>query len=243
MKILTILIALVLIGCNNPDQPDIRFDIATKVFFDDRLPDDFQGLNVPTDERSTVMHVMSSMLYPDTLYQLSTNDYDEALNWVNQQWSALPITPTFVSINENDLYFEFIGTTSNGTIDIPIYSRVFKGSALIRVGVNINQDQGYYGTIYLPIDSSTIKMVIEYLWHFTKYNNTGNAVIDSFGKDNKHTLVIASLSSFQIDHCVNVVVRNIDFYVDSAGAIFQTTSIIDQFKAKRDSNNNISLCN
>jgi hypothetical protein len=109
-------------------------------------------------------------------------------------------------------YFEFDRLRA-GTPQGYLRQRIYKCAWLSRSTVNLQASSGDAGILNMrPLDAAALKLVSEYLWQFTTYNNFGNVVLSSTGAPGNssltHSLIIATMTrAGSIGSCdtINVV--------------------------------------
>ena len=131
-------------------------------------------------------------------YELCTDDWNEALSWSETAARNSAQYADLVETGEDARYFQF-GRARAGDPPILFQARVFKCSYLDRDGVDLQAGGGPAGQLNRqPADAAGLRELSEYLWQFTRYNNSGNVVLDSAGASTDsglaHTIVIARLS-------------------------------------------------
>jgi hypothetical protein len=134
----------------------------------------------------------------ETLYELCTNDWSEALAWSESSAQRSGQYEDLVATNDDPRYFEF-GRTRVGDPHSYQRSRVFKCDYLDRSDANLRLSAGPAGRLNLrPLSAAELKNLTEYLWQFTAYNNFGHVVLKSAGETTasgfSHTLHIGSLA-------------------------------------------------
>lgn len=142
--------------------------------------------------------VDSSVVAPEPLHELCTNDWNEALTWSERSAQATPEYADLVDTSDEARYFEF-GRVRYGAPTLYLRTRVFKCSYLDRSSANLRSSEGAAGRFNLrPLTPAALQTLAEYLWQFTAFNNAGHAVLKSTGGTSSsgalnHTLYIGTL--------------------------------------------------
>jgi hypothetical protein len=149
------------------------------------------------------MHVKNSnvdanVAAPQPLYELCTDDWNQALAWSDLSAQNEPQHSDLVETNDDPRYFEF-GRVRQGDPTFYVRARVFKCAYLDRSDANLRETAGPAGQLnQRPLTAAELRELSEYLWEFTKYNNSGYAVLKSSGSASAseltHTLHLASLA-------------------------------------------------
>jgi hypothetical protein len=131
------------------------------------------------------------------LYEVCTNDWNEALGWSEMAAQNAPDYADLTETNEDARYFEF-GRVRQGDPDFFVRARVFKCAYLDRSVVDLRSLEGPAGRLnQRPFTAADLRLLSEYLWQFTAYNNFGHAVLKSASGSTSsglsHTLYIANL--------------------------------------------------
>jgi hypothetical protein len=134
---------------------------------------------------------------PQALYELCTNDWNEALAWSEEAARRSSPYADLVETNEDARYFEF-GRARLGDPQFYLRERVFKCAYLDRSAANLRAPSGPAGRLnQRPVTAADLQTLSEYLWWFTSYNNFGHVVLKSSGAATNdglsHTLHLASL--------------------------------------------------
>lgn len=125
---------------------------------------------------------------PQPLYELCTDDWNQALGWSELGAENSPQYSDLVETNDDPRFFEF-GRVRQGDPPFYIRARVFKCAYLDRAAANLRVSAGPAGTLNRrPLTATELRDLSEYLWQFTKYNNVGSAVLDSAGASSSTTL-------------------------------------------------------
>lgn len=190
-----------------PPRPVTQTDlqIAQSVFGSGpRTPPGFYSDPPPSGhDYVSTMHlknadVDAAAVAPQPLYELCTDDWNQALEWSETGAQNAPQYADLVETNDDPRYFEF-GRVREGDPTFYVRERVFKCAYLDRAAANLRAAAGPAGQMNRrPLDGAELRTLSEYLWQFTKYNNVGYAVLDSSGSSSAsaltHTLHIGMLT-------------------------------------------------
>jgi hypothetical protein len=212
--------------------------IAAAVYTDKRMPEDFYRNNLPNDDVFyTTVNLKNTDLVPISnrlgmaSYELSTDDFSQAMEWSETAAGFRPTYKQLVETSQTELYFQFTRVDLDNPQFVDLF-RVFKLSALDRSGIDLVNPNGYLGTITIPdVSSQQVKYIIEYLWTFTFSNNYGTAVllskITEYESEFVHTLVEARLQDLMSQSCNTIDIVEITYTVDKAtGAIHKHELLI-----------------
>ena len=135
---------------------------------------------------------------PQPLYELCTDDWNQALAWSELGAQNAPQYSDLVETNDDPRYFEF-GRVRQGDPTFYVRARVFKCTYLDRAAANLRASAGPAGTLNRrPLTAVELRDLSEYLWQFTTYNNVGYAVLESGGSSTatalSHTLHLGVLA-------------------------------------------------
>jgi hypothetical protein len=132
--------------------------------------------------------VDAAVVAPQPLYELCTDDWNQALEWSEAGAQSSPQYSDLVETNDDARYFEF-GRVRQGDPTFFVRSRIFKCAYLDRASVNLRDAAGAAGTLNRrPPTAADLREMSEYLWQFTQYNNVGSAVLQSSGTSTTGTL-------------------------------------------------------
>ena len=142
-------------------------------------------------------NVDATVAAPEPLYELCTDDWNQALAWSELSAQHDPQHSDLVETNDDPRYFEF-GRVRQGDPTFYVRARVFKCAYLDRSDTNLRDTAGPAGLLNRrPLTAVELRDLTEYLWQFTQYNNVGYAVLKSSGLPSgtelTHTLHIGSL--------------------------------------------------
>lgn len=132
--------------------------------------------------------VDAAVVAPQPLYELCTDDWNQALEWSEAGAQSSPQYSDLVETNDDSRYFEF-GRIRQGDPTFFVRTRIFKCGYLDRAAVNLRAAAGAAGTLNRrPASAADLREMSEYLWQFTSYNNVGYAVLQSSGAATTGTL-------------------------------------------------------
>ena len=227
--------------------------IAKALYFDKRTPDDFYHEESSDNLFTSISHVKNIGILPMdnrtglSVYELSSNDFVEAMAWDEQATIYQPLYSQLVDNTETELYYQFTRVNP----DLPEFvdiSRVFKAATLDRSGVDRNDDEGeYQGKIMLTdISSTNVKQVVEYLWMFSFSNNYSNAVLESYTTETAdefiHIMKQAEINFSYNDNCDAIELYEVRYSVaKESGLIWRDKILMDTFSAKR-SGVSVDIC-
>ncbi len=142
--------------------------------------------------------VDAAAVAPQPLYELCTDDWNQALAWSELGAQNAPQYSDLVETNDDPRYFEF-GRVRQGDPTFYMRARVFKCAYLDRTAANLRVAAGAAGQLNRrPLTAAELRTLSEYLWQFTQYNNVGYAVLDSSGVSSPtaltHTLHLGTLA-------------------------------------------------
>lgn len=207
-----------------------------------RVPDDFfRDERADTPRSYTVHHVKDQSLS----YELCSDDFYEAERLEALDNESRAVNGYYVGAYENGRYFEFIRELSysqdvGGVADVtsPGFGRVFKCSAVDRIGVDRNLRDGYAGTLNVrPLTASAVRNFTEYLWQFTFFEAGRKKVLDAYSTEStdahQHTLVLGLATSQGAGRCDRIEIVDWVFRVNkSSGEIHKTFNVLRTFEAR-----------
>jgi hypothetical protein len=202
-----------------------------------RVPADFQS-DAPPPGSGVVStyHLQNTQLAPAAArYELCTDDAIQARDWSNAVSGG---AEALLGESTTDRYFEF-QRVRNGTPVVTVRARVFRCAYLDRSAVNLADVQGPAGLMNLrPLDAAALRTLSEYLWNFSIYNNSDNAVLASRGAQQsgslEHEIVMAQLIRAGSGGCDRVSVSAWRHRVDLAtGALVREWVPLWEFGARQ----------
>lgn len=228
--------------------------ILQAVYFDIRTPVGFYSeYYADSDTYYSTSNIKNVELLPIAnrigvaRYELSTDDFTEALDWSEQAANYMPAYKQLVDNSETDLYFEFLRVDLNNPLFVH-RSRVFKKSALDRSGIDLNQPDNYQGQINTQtLSAERVKMLIEYFWTYSFSNNRGNAVLTSNTIETDvsyiHVMEEAKLTTGLVDQCDTVEIFESTYTVQKdTGDIWREQVTTREISSKR-YGSNFEICN
>ncbi len=171
------------VSANGTDDNDTQ-NVLESIYYNRRTPSDFYRENQPDPSTTqTIRHIknidiLDPLTYDDTTprYELCANDFSEALAWSTAASTHLG---SLVDNSEHTLYYQFTYTPISAP-EVSNLQRIFKCNIFDRSSLDIRSLEGRLG-YYKETEqnSANIKLLIEYLWSFTIFNNYGNAILTS----------------------------------------------------------------
>jgi hypothetical protein len=220
-------------------------DIAEAIYTDQRTPEDFYQVKVPDDAFYTTYQLKNTDLVAAAdrdgmpVYELSTDDFSQALQWVETAAQNRPVYKQLVDTTETDLYYQFTRVDLANPQYIDNY-RVFKSNVMDRSGVDITNPDSFQGTITQnPVSAARVKTIDEYLWTFSYANNYGTAILQStvteYSGTFAHTMFEARLAPAFDGSCDTITVVAMTYSVDKmTGDIDKEEDQIRTLYAQRD---------
>jgi len=239
-----------------PPRPVIQSDlqIAQSVYgLGPRTPVGFYSDPAPSGhDYVSTMHlknadVDAAAVTPQPLYELCTDDWNQALAWSELGAQNAPQYSDLVETNDDPRYFEF-GRVRQGDPTFYVRARVFKCTYLDRAAANLRALAGPAGTLNRrPLTAAELRDLSEYLWQFTTYNNVGYAVLGSGGSATatalSHTLHLGVLARSGISSsCDRVDVVAWRHTMDTTTGTLQLAATTLWSFGARESAGVVSLC-
>jgi len=230
MKKVAVLLSLpfFLLGCEKMELEEKLSDSELlELAYDSNFfyPDDFY--KDPASPEKSIYYVNTVSISPinqrDSRWiELSTNDKNEALKWLNLTIinSSDRVNHLLIEENETEKYFEFeCNQITDGTFEHTILFRVHKTSYYHSIfdrwqpWNHINETK--YGNYNAEIEKNKIKECIEYLWVQNTFANLGQKVLSSTikGKNDYLEVHIVSLSMTYGDWDMRDVLKVYDNYI------------------------------
>ena len=194
-------------------------DILQAVYLNQRAPEGFNLPSVADDGFYTIRHIRNTDIVSQSgkgaqaVFELSSDDFTEALQWSEQLASQESVYRQLVDVSETGLYYQFsrVATQSPQTTE---YTRVFKRAMLDRDNTETANGAAsnlYLGLMSLPsLSADNVRKVIEYLWGFSASNNYGYAVmstdLQTRADEFLYTLLEAQLASAVTGGCDQISV-------------------------------------
>ena len=230
MKKVAVLLSLpfFLMGCEKMELEEKLSDSELlELAYDSNFfyPDDFY--KDPASPEKSIYYVNTVSISPinqrDSRWiELSTNDKNEALKWLNLTIinSSDRVNHLLIEENETEKYFQFkykqINENHN---EYPIHFRVHKTNYYHSIFNGLapwnHANETKYGHYNAEIEKSKIKECIEYLWVIHTFANYGQKVLNSEIKESEgyFEVHISSLSVTYGDWGLHDVVSVYDNYI------------------------------
>ena len=117
--------------------------------------------------------VDAAVVAPQPLYELCTDDWNQALAWSELGAQNAPQYSDLVETNDDPRYFEF-GRVRQGDPTFYVRARVFKCAYLDRAAANLRAAAGAAGKLNRrPLTAAELRDLSEYLWQFTPIQQRG----------------------------------------------------------------------
>jgi hypothetical protein len=216
--------------------------IAANLYADiARTPVDFYAEPLPQSQQYIATSHLKNVDLGEagTPHELCTDDWNQALAWSEAAAQRSPQYRALVANEANERYFQF-DRVSGSQPQLYQRGRIFHCAYLDRSGVDLQQLQGQAGQLNLrPIAAADLKLLSEYLWRFTNYNNFGHAVLRSSAEAGggalRHSLIIANLQQASVvaNGCDQISVESWTHAVDNnSGALTRSVSNLWSFGAR-----------
>lgn len=202
----TLCLLLVLSGCGggssdssvdpgNPQQvnatgtdADSAQDIVESIYTNRRTPDGFYTEPQPDPGIFQIItHIRNVDIMPPgddsdavTHYELCADDFSQAMDWSTASTAGLG---DLVDNSEHSLYYQF-NYVSAAAPEQSNLRRIYKCGMVDRSSVDIRAPDDNLGRYTETVQNQlNIKLLIEYLWSFTEFNNYGNVILSSTVSD------------------------------------------------------------
>jgi len=225
---LWILLPFFLLGCEKMElEEKLSDDELLELAYDSNFfyPDGFY--KEPASLEKSIYYVNTVSISPinqrDSRWiELSTNDKNKALDWLNLTIinSSDRVNHLLIEENETEKYFEFeCKQITDGTFEHTILFRVHKTSYYHSIfdrwqpWNHINETK--YGNYNAEIEDRKVKECIEYLWVQNTFANLGQKVLSSTIKETNDyfEVCIVSLSMIYGDWDIRDVLQIYDNYI------------------------------
>jgi hypothetical protein len=232
---------------------DDTLRILDSIYNNRRTPDGFYSETQPDPgvyqsiNQIKNINVMAPADYNDDTprFELCADDFSQALDWSLTASSGLG---NLVDNSEDILFYQF-SYTPPATPQQSNLQRVFKCSVIDRSALDIREPDGQLGR-YTEIvqNPDRIKLLIEYLWTFSEYNNYGNAILSSnisdagdvYQHDMEHARLIPAVNS--VAECDTVELYRVRYRIDKiSGEITVTESLLNTIRSRYE-NGNMEVC-
>lgn len=222
--------------------------IAETVYFDARTPDGFYQESYSNDNFYVISHIKNTDLLAlvdragVVSYELSSNNFNEALTWTNTSESYQATNKQLVDNTETSMYYQFTRVDPIAP-EIVYYQRVLKSTVLDRNGV----DDTYKGVITIPaITAADVKLIVEYLWSFTSNNNYGFAVLDSTvtegAADFIYRMEQVNLNMSFDESCDSIELYEVTYSVLKATGAITKSAVLQRVILAKRSGDYIEIC-
>ena len=165
-------------------------------------------------------------------YEVCVNDMTAAANFELAYRQAIAPTSQLLASTVTGEYFEY-ETDVPGSPQQRAALRIFDCDFVDRGNVNLRAPNGNGGTINRrPLDQNLVRLLAEYSFHFSSYNNIGYQVLSSeqqpiAGAIN-HTLLIAELvAAGSTENCDQLTVFSLSHDADSSTGVVAVTEVTE----------------
>ena len=183
-------------------QSDV--EIARLLYTDSaRTPPGFYTEPPSATSYAATFHIKNSDLVPPAgpsapRFEMCTDDWNEALAWSETVALSAPVYSDLAATDMTEHYYQFVRTPRSLTIGTQ-QMRVYRCAFLDRTGADLARMVGVAGRINKrPIAPTDLQWTLEYLWHFSVYNNADNVVLRSAvlpgSSSPTHELTLAQLT-------------------------------------------------
>jgi hypothetical protein len=170
-------------------------------------------------------------------FEMCTNDTAEAITWSERiaTWNGQYADMT--ELNGNERYLEVV-RVPRADVTALLRHRFYRCDFLDRSATDLRLEQGAAGTLrQRPIDTATVKVLAEYLWQFTLYNNSDYVVASSTGSQTgneiRHAIRLAQLVRGASGSCDTVRVSDWTHLVDTnSGTMSRALTPIKSFATR-----------
>jgi hypothetical protein len=158
--------------------------ILESIYSNRRTPDGFYTeAQAEPNTFETIRHIknidmMDPADYDESTprYELCADDFDQALGWSTSTSTELG---DLVDNSDHRLYYQFVYVPLNSP-ETRNLQRVFKCNIVDRSTLDTRALSGNIGRYTETTQNEDhIRLLIEYLWTFSEYNNYGNAILSS----------------------------------------------------------------
>jgi hypothetical protein len=170
-------------------------------------------------------------------FEVCTNDMAQALDWSERQatWNGQYSDMTEV---RGDARIWEVTRVPRADVTAVVRHRVFRCDYLDRSGSDLRTDAGSAGLMnQRPLTASELKVLAEYLWQFTMFNNSDYAVASSSGTTDgaslTHTIRLGKLVRGTNGGCDSVQVSDWSHTMNTTnGALSRTLTSVRTFSVK-----------
>lgn len=183
--------------------PQTDAEIAQLLYTDsERTPPGFYSEPQPSAGYAATFHIrnadISAVATPSApVFELCSDDWNEALGWSESVANTEPVYSDLASTDTSEQFFEFV-RIPRGSEQTLEQMRVYRCEFLDRQGADVARLTGAAGHLNKrPMTAADVRWTLEYLWHFSRYNNVDNVVLKSApvtgAASPSHELILAAL--------------------------------------------------
>ena len=181
-------------------------------------------------------------------WELCTDDPAQALAWSEQRATWQGAYADLVETNASASAFELVRVPRNDST-ARLRHRVFRCDWLDRSGSDLDSGTGSAGTLKtLPVTSTALRDLVEYLWQFTDFNNADHVVTASVpstagaGQLGWRLEMTRLVRASAAGDCDRIERLQWTHTADVAGgALTRQLAIVESFRARRDAGA-VQLC-
>jgi len=170
-------------------------------------------------------------------FEVCTNDMAQAIDWSERQatWNG---QYSDMSEVRGDARIWEVTRVPRADVTAVVRHRVFRCDYLDRSGSDLRSDAGSAGYMnQRPLTASELKVLAEYLWQFTMFNNSDYAVASSSGSADggtiTHTIRLGKLVRGANGSCDSVQVSDWSHTMNTTnGALSRTLTAVRTFSVK-----------
>lgn len=178
-------------------------------------------------------------------FELCADTFSDALDWSLASSNGLG---DLVDNSDHTLFYQF-SYVPPATPQLNNLQRVYKCGVVDRSALDIRISNGHLGR-YTETEHNPdhIKLLIEYLWTFSEYNNYGNAILssvisdtgDAYRHDMEHARLVSAVDPDS--ECDTINVYRVSYRIDkSNGEITNTETLLNTIHS-RYQNGNMEVC-
>ncbi len=226
---------------------------AERIYRNKRFPVNFVFPNIwNTSANGITKHAMTTdvslfaKLLVIPVFELSTDNWQEAIAWSEEAAQKLPVYYGLVDLSENNMYFDLIRVNPD-LPDVIYHSLIFKDSFIDRSGVDLDNPGPHMGYISLnSVGEEVIDSVVEHLFLSSPHNQYGYAVIEEgseeLAEEYRHTMIEAELVSGS-GSCDTIRVFEVTHRISKiTGEMTGETRDLYEFRAVVDADGNVRAC-
>jgi hypothetical protein len=172
-----------------------------------------------------------------TTFEVCTNDMAQALDWSERQSTWNGQYSDMAEVRGDARIWE-VTRVPRADVTAVVRHRVFRCDYLDRSGTDLRTDAGSAGLMnQRPLTASELKVLAEYLWQFTMFNNSDYAVASSSGTTDgaslTHTIRLGKLVRGTNGGCDSVQVSDWSHTMNTTnGALSRTLTSVRTFGVK-----------